>query len=242
LSRKSHKEAVRHFDNNTVAFDQYRPQKAREVRMVPRSVAQEKYIAHLLNEDVNVVIGYGPAGTGKTMHAVQAALKAYKEGQCEKIILTRPAVGVEEEEHGFLPGNLDSKMEPWVRPLMDVIAEYYTQRDIAKMLDEKTVEISPLAFLRGRTFKNSWVIFDEAQNATVNQMKMALTRIGEGTKMVITGDLDQLDRKFKVENGLRDFIERIEQTRSSRIASVKFGIKDVQRHPVVAEVLKLYGD
>jgi len=125
---------------------------------------------------------------------------------------------------------------------MDVIQEYYSARDIANMLDEQIIEIAPLAYMRGRNFKHSWIIFDEAQNATVNQMKMVLTRLGEGSRLVVTGDLNQMDRKFTNENGLRDFIERLQAANSSMIASVDFGRRDVQRHPVVAEVLKLYGE
>jgi phosphate starvation-inducible PhoH-like protein len=176
------------------------------------------------------------------MLAVVAALKAYKEGQVNRIVITRPAVGVEEESHGFLPGDLNQKMEPWTRPILDVIGEHYSQKDIARMLDDAVIEISPLAYMRGRTFKRSWIIFDEAQNATINQVKMALTRLGEGSKMVITGDLNQLDRKFLNDNGLRDFVERLAAANSSAIDHVNFERRDVQRHPVVAEVLKLYGD
>jgi phosphate starvation-inducible PhoH-like protein len=110
------------------------------------------------------------------------------------------------------------------------------------MLDEQAIEISPLAYMRGRNFKHSWIIFDEAQNATINQMKMVLTRLSEGSKMVVTGDLQQMDRKFNSENGLRDFIDRLMKSNSNSIANVAFARKDVQRHPVVAEVLKLYGE
>jgi phosphate starvation-inducible PhoH-like protein len=133
-------------------------------------------------------------------------------------------------------------MAPWVRPIMDVIQEYYSARDITNMLEEQIIEISPLAYMRGRNFKHSWIIFDEAQNATVNQMKMVLTRLSEGSRLVVTGDLNQLDRKFSSENGLRDFIERLQAANSSMITSVDFARRDVQRHPVVAEVLKLYGE
>ena len=151
-------------------------------------------------------------------------------------------MGVEEESHGFLPGDLNAKMEPWTRPIMDVIGEYYTQKEIAYMLAEQKIEISPLAYMRGRNFKRSFIVFDEAQNATTNQMKMVLTRLAEGSKLVVTGDLNQMDRKFNTDNGLRDFIERLTKTGSSSIANVNFARKDIQRHPVVAEVLKLYGE
>jgi phosphate starvation-inducible PhoH-like protein len=125
---------------------------------------------------------------------------------------------------------------------MDVVQEYYSAREIANMLDEQTIEIAPLAYMRGRNFKNSWIIFDEAQNATVNQMKMVLTRLAQGSRLVVTGDLAQLDRKFNTDNGLRDFIDKLSQHNSSMITKVEFERRDVQRHPVVSEVLKFYGE
>ena len=123
--------------------------------LIPKSLAQEEYVDLLLNPDKTIVFATGPAGTGKTMMAVLAAIKAYKEGVIQKIIITRPAVGVDDEKHGFLPGTLNEKMEPWTRPIFDVFKEYYSPREIALMLEEETIEISPLAFLRGRTFKNA---------------------------------------------------------------------------------------
>ena len=228
--------------NNVIGINQF-VQHKKPVTLLPKTLKQEEYIDLLVNPKKSIVFATGPAGTGKTMLAVMAAIKAYKEGKVNKIIITRPAVGVEEEEHGFLPGDLNTKMEPWTRPIFDVIGEYYNTREVARMLDEKVLEISPLAFMRGRTFKNAYIIADEMQNATLNQMKMLLTRLGDRSKMVITGDLNQMDRKFNNdENGLRDFIERLESSNSSSISVVNFARKDVQRNPVVSEVLKLYGD
>lgn len=214
----------------------------RNVELIPKSLHQEQYIDLLTDPTQLVVFATGPAGTGKTMLAVMAAIKAFREGKCSKIVVTRPAVGVDDEKHGFLPGDLNQKMEPWTRPILDVFAEYYRPVEIAKMLDEQQIEISPLAFMRGRTFKDAWIIFDEAQNATINQMKMVLTRLGEDSKMVITGDLNQMDRKFHSENGLRDFISKLEATGSKHISVVNFERKDIKRHPVVSEVLKMYGE
>jgi phosphate starvation-inducible PhoH-like protein len=214
----------------------------RNVELIPKSLHQEQYIDLLLDPAQLVVFATGPAGTGKTMLAVMAAIKAFREGKCSKIVITRPAVGVDDERHGFLPGDLNQKMEPWTRPILDVFAEYYRPLEIAKMLDEQHIEISPLAFMRGRTFKDAWIIFDEAQNATINQMKMVLTRLGEDSKMVITGDLNQMDRKFHSDNGLRDFIAKLESTGSKHISVVNFERKDIKRHPVVSEVLKMYGE
>lgn len=230
-----------HNSDNVIGINNYFQHK-RPVTLLPKNLKQEEYIDLLINHKKQIVFATGPAGTGKTMLAVMAAIKEFKEGNFNKIIVTRPAVGVDDEQHGFLPGDLNSKMEPWTRPIMDVIGEYYSTKDIARMLDEQQIEISPLAYMRGRNFKRSWIIFDEAQNATINQMKMVLTRLSEGSKLIVTGDLNQMDRKFTTDNGLRDFIERLESAGSSSIASVRFSRRDVQRHPVVAEVLKLYGD
>lgn len=227
--------------NNVVGINHF-VQIKRPVVLLPKNLKQEEYIDLLNNPKKLIIFAVGPAGTGKTMLAVMAAIKALKEGKINKIIVTRPAVGVDDEQHGFLPGDLNAKMEPWTRPIMDVIGEYYTAKEIASMLAEQTIEISPLAYMRGRNFKRSFIIFDEAQNATTNQMKMVLTRLSEGSKLIVTGDLNQMDKKFTSDNGLRDFIERLTQTGSQAIANVIFSRKDVQRHPVVAEVLKLYGE
>lgn len=217
-------------------------QRKKDVVLSPKSLKQEEYLSLLLDPTKLIVFATGPAGTGKTMLAVLAALKALKYGTVEKIVVTRPAIGVDDEKHGFLPGTLNEKMEPWVQPIFDVMKEYYSPKEIALMLEEETLLIEPLAFMRGRTFKNSWIIFDEAQNSTSNQMKMALTRIGENSRMVVTGDLNQLDRKFASENGLRDFISMLQARKSSMIDVVDFGDKDVMRHPVVKEVLSIYGE
>ena len=222
-------------------FNDYVKQR-RTVSLIPRSVNQEKYIDLLLSEQYPIVYSVGPAGTGKTMLAVLAGIKAYKEGAVEKIILTRPAVGVEDEQHGFLPGDLNNKMEPWTKPLMDVILEHYSPKEVARMLEEQTIEISPLAFMRGRTFKNAWIIADEMQNATPSQMKMLLTRLGENSKMVVTGDTQQADRK-QDNNGLIDFKRLVGDYEHSRyVAGVEFAGRDIHRHAAVVEILKIYGE
>jgi phosphate starvation-inducible PhoH-like protein len=239
-----HKGAKRAYaeGTNVVEINKYVTHQRKTVSLIPKSLKQEEYIDCLLDPNKLVIFATGPAGTGKTMLAVLAAIKAFKEGECEKIIITRPAVGVDDEKHGFLPGDLNEKMAPWTRPIFDVMKEYYSPREIALMLEDETIEISPLAFLRGRTFKNAWIIFDEAQNSTTNQMKMVLTRIGDNSKMVITGDLNQNDRKFATENGLREFIALLQKSKSQMIDVVDFGVKDIMRHAVVREVLELYGD
>jgi phosphate starvation-inducible PhoH-like protein len=232
--------ASQHIENNLISIDEYRPQKLRQINLVPKSLNQETYVDLLNNPERLIVFATGPAGTGKTMLAVLAALKAYREGDVQKIIITRPAVGVDDEKHGFLPGDLNAKMEPWTRPIFDIIHEYYRPSDVLKMLDEQTIEISPLAYMRGRTFKNSWIIADEMQNATPNQMKMLLTRLGENSKMIVTGDTQQADRK-NPENGLLDFQKLVHDYKSCQyVAGVEFTGKDIRRHPAVAEILKIY--
>jgi phosphate starvation-inducible PhoH-like protein len=221
-------------------IDSYQKQR-RTIQLIPKSLNQETYIDLLENPQRLIVFAAGPAGTGKTMLAVLAALKAFRAGECSKIVITRPAVGVDDEQHGFLPGTLNQKMEPWTRPIFDIIEEYYRPQEVSRLLEEKYIEIAPLAYMRGRTFKNSWIIADEMQNATPSQMKMLLTRLGENSKMVVTGDTQQADRRAK-DNGLLDFQNLIKDFESQYIAGVEFAVKDVRRHPAVTEVLKLYGE
>lgn len=213
------------------------PKKKQHVRVVPRTYNQEIYLRHLFDENKNIVFAVGSAGSGKTMLGVQSGIKMFKEGLFDKIIITRPAVSVD-EEHGFLPGTLEQKMQPWVRPIMDVFSEYYYNREIEGMIREGIIEISPLAYMRGRNFSNAFIIADECQCCTMSQMKMLLTRISENSKMVVNGDLEQADRIG--ENGLKHFLELLETKRSDRIALVRFDQKDIQRHPVVADVLSIY--
>lgn len=210
------------------------------VNLLPKNLIQEDYIELLNDNKNNIVIAIGPAGTGKTMLAVLAAIKALKQGDCEKIVITRPAVSVD-EQHGFLPGNLVEKMAPWTRPIFDVIEEYYSPKDILGMIEEGIIEVAPLSYMRGRTFKNSFIIGDEMQNSTPNQMKMFLTRIGENSKIIVTGDLGQHDRTYE-ENGLKEFLERLRSKNSNRIGFVEFTFNEVERHPAVREVLRIYGE
>lgn len=227
-------------ESKTINFDQSKTKvNNRPINLIPKSLNQEKYILALLDADTDIVVVGGPAGTGKTYLAMQAAIKALREGTVDRIILTRPAVGVEDEKHGFLPGDLNQKMEPWTRPLLDVLREYYSARDIAHMLEEQIVEIAPLAFCRGRNFKNSFIILDEAQNATPGQLKMIMTRIGINSKIVITGDIEQADRKT-ADNGLLDLQNRLGKGVIPGLQQCHFELKDVQRHKIIEHVLKLY--
>jgi phosphate starvation-inducible PhoH-like protein len=210
----------------------------KRVEMIPRNIAQETYVDALLEK--RMVFAVGPAGTGKTLLAVLRAIKALREGEITKIIITRPAVSVD-EKHGFLPGDLNAKMEPWTRPIFDVFEEYYGLPETKRMLEEGTIEIAPLGFMRGRTFKYSYIIADEMQNATPDQTKMLLTRIGEGSSMVLTGDLKQHDRGFD-KNGLKDFLERLAAGKPASMSVCTFGIQHIERDPIVAEVLQIYGE
>jgi phosphate starvation-inducible PhoH-like protein len=224
---------------NVLDFQSYLPQKKQRVSLYARSPNQQTYLQKLQDETKSIVLAIGPAGTGKTMLAVQNGIKQFQEGLVDKIIVTRPAVSVD-EDLGFLPGTLNEKMAPWTRPIFDVLGEYYQTKDIAKMLEEGVIEISPLAYMRGRTFKNAYIIADEMQNATVNQMKMLLTRLGEGSKMVVTGDLAQADRVN--DNGLVNFCGLLTSKTLKHIDIVQFDHKDIERHNAVKEVLAVYGD
>jgi phosphate starvation-inducible PhoH-like protein len=230
------------YQENTIRFDQQvKPQKQRPINIVPRTRNQESLVLALQDQDQHIVITAGPAGTGKTYLAMLAAVKAFREGEVERIVLTRPAVGVDDEKHGFLPGDLNQKMDPWVRPLTDILREYYRQQEITEMMEDQKIEIAPLAFMRGRTFKNAYIIADEMQNATPSQCKMVMTRIGEGSKIIITGDVEQADR-IKGNNGLADLCQRLEEGGVKGIAVCNLDNRDIQRHKIIDSVLKLYAD
>lgn len=239
MSRAKQRERNNSHNNNLIEIRQYQ-KKNRQVHIIPRNLSQETYIELLKNPRKYIVFAVGPAGTGKTLLGVQMAIKALQEKTVEKIVVTRPAVSVD-EEHGFLPGTLNEKMAPWTRPIFDVFEQYYTTQEIAGMMDDGVLEISPLAYMRGRTFKNAYIIADEMQNATPSQMKMLLTRLGEGSKMAVTGDLHQADRPS--ENGLLDFLNLFNKTNTHKgVDLVEFEQKDIERHDAVKEILKIYGD
>ena len=172
------------------------------------------------------------------MLAVQAAALGLIEGKYERIVITRPNVEVDDRSIGFLPGTMLEKMAPWMMPIMDVFAEYYSAKELENMISENIIRVIPIAFFRGMTYKNSCVIVDEAQGLSSSAMKAVLTRLGEGSKMILTGDTAQSD--IGANNGLSDFLRRFNG--SSRIAVTHFDKRDIQRHPVIDEVLKLYGE
>ena len=239
MSRAKHREKSNSQNNNLIEIKQYQ-QKKRQVHIVPRNLSQESYLELLKNPRKYIVFAIGPAGTGKTLLGVQMAIKSLQERAVDKIVITRPAVSVD-EEHGFLPGTLNEKMAPWTRPIFDVFEEYYTTQEIAGMMNDGILEISPLAYMRGRTFKNSFIIADEMQNATPSQMKMLLTRLGENSKMAVTGDLQQADRPSA--NGLLDFIEKYREFSAHKsVDLVEFSLRDIERHEAVKEILKIYKD
>jgi phosphate starvation-inducible PhoH-like protein len=229
------------YQENTIRFDQAKPTKQRPIDIVPRTRNQERLVLALQDPNQAIVVTAGPAGTGKTYLCMLAAVQALREGKCKKIILTRPAVEVEEEKHGFLPGDLNQKMMPWCIPLLDVLKDYYRQSDISAMIDDGTIEIAPLAFMRGRSLSDAWIIADESQNMTPKQMVMLLTRIGENSKILVTGDEEQTDRK-KGNNGLADLCQRLKKGGVPGIAVCELDNRDIQRHAIIDSVLRLYSD
>ena len=204
----------------------------------PKNSHQEEYVSMLKNKNKKIVVVTGPAGTGKTMFATEYGIRNFLMGVYEKLIFTRPSVSVD-EDLGYLPGTLEEKMAPWVRPIYDVLYQFVTPKEVVQLMEDKHIEISPLGFMRGRTFKNTWIVADEMQNSTISQMKMLLTRLGENSRLVITGDLEQYDRVNMV-NGLDDFLNKFRGKRSSSITSFEFEKNDIQREEVVKEVLDIY--
>ena len=211
---------------------------------IPKGPNQKLYFNYLKDPDTDIVLGVGPAGSGKTMFACYQAIQELMNGKIQKIIMTRPLVSVDKEDIGFLPGSLVNKMDPWTRPIFDILLEFFNQREITSMIQTGIIEISPLAYMRGRTFKNAFIIADEMQNSSPNQMLMMTTRIGEGTKMVITGDIKQSDRED--ENGLLDFMNKIKkynvnnEDKLNKIKLVELEASDVERSLVVKKILKMY--
>ncbi|KPN63660.1 phosphate starvation-inducible protein PhoH [Aliiroseovarius crassostreae] len=209
--------------------------KTRKKTVEPRTEAQKAYVQNLFENEL--AFGIGPAGTGKTYLAVAVGVNMFLGGHVDKIILSRPAVEAG-ERLGFLPGDMKDKVDPYMQPLYDALGDFLPGKQVAKLIEEKRIEIAPLAFMRGRTLSNAFVVLDEAQNATTMQMKMFLTRLGEGSRMVITGDRSQVDLPRGVQSGLRD-AERL-LGGIDRISFNYFTSKDVVRHPLVAKIIEAY--
>jgi len=214
---------------------------------LPKTINQEKYVKYLNDDETKILIVCGPAGTGKTMFACLKAIHLLKIGTINRIIITRPIIPVEDEEIGYLPGNIVKKMDPWTKPIFDLFLEIYSKTELDNMIYSNIIEICPLAFMRGRTFKNAFIIADEMQNSSPSQMKMLTTRLGNDAKMVITGDLQQTDLQEKKENGLKDFLFRIKNyesnnnsTNSKCIQFIEFDRTDIERSEVVKKVIDIY--
>lgn len=226
----------RRVGNNIIELDQFTQHLKSKVEIVPKNLNQERYLELLEDPAVNIVFAVGPAGTGKTLLATLYAIQCLKEGSVRKVVITRPNIALDDRDIGFLPGDIYGKMAPWTRPILEVFEDYYSPKTIQGMLENNIIELLPMAYVRGRTLKNSVIILDEAQNTTRNSMVSALTRIGEGSKMIVTGDTRQSDRGDT--NGLTDFLDKYQPT--SRIAVVEFARSDVERHPVISTLLRWY--
>ena len=208
----------------------------------PKTKNQNTFLELMRNDEVDIVIAIGPAGTGKTMLACYAAVEALRLGKIKKIVVTRPVVSVD-EEIGFLPGGIESKMDPWTRPIFDTLQETYSAKEIEKMTEDGIIEIVPLGFMRGRTFKNAWIIADEMQNSSPTQMFMLATRIGEGSKMIITGDLNQSDLNTK-SNGLLEIYNKIRHSEKKigvgYVRYIELEAEDVQRSRAAKLMLDIW--
>ena len=200
-----------------------------------KTFGQKKYVEAIKNN--SVVFGVGPAGTGKTYLAVALAVQSYKTKEVEKIILTRPAVEAG-EKLGFLPGDLQNKVDPYLRPLYDALQEMFGLEAYQKLMERGVIEIAPLAYMRGRTLSDAFIILDEAQNTTKEQMKMFLTRMGQGSKMVITGDATQIDLPAGKQSGLKHAVKILANVEGVEVVNLTH--KDVVRNPLVAEIIKAY--
>lgn len=203
--------------------------------IVPKTLGQKKYLQAIHHHDI--VLGIGPAGTGKTYLAMAAAVSALLKNQVQRLVLTRPAVEAG-EALGFLPGDLREKLLPYLRPLYDAMYDMIDRDDVARLVEKGVIEIAPLAYMRGRTLSNAFIVLDEAQNTTAEQMMMFLTRLGDGSKMVVTGDLTQIDLPRSKTSGLNQARQILADVPG--VSLYKFGSGDVVRHPLVLRILEAY--
>lgn len=229
LAREGNLEGIEQVMSGVVAIT------SRGKQIKCKTVGQKKYVDAIKKN--TVVFGVGPAGTGKTYLAVCLAVSAFKGKQVEKIILTRPAVEAG-EKLGFLPGDLQTKVDPYLRPLYDALQEMFGMETYLKLMEKGSIEIAPLAYMRGRTLSNAFIILDEAQNTTCEQMKMFLTRMGDGSKMVITGDVTQIDLPEGKKSGLKQAVSILKNI--DGIETVTLTAKDVVRHPLVMQIVRAY--
>ncbi|MEK9880098.1 MAG: PhoH family protein, partial [Paracoccaceae bacterium] len=211
--------------------------KTRKKTVEPRTIAQKDYVKALHRHELS--FGIGPAGTGKTYLAVAVAVSKFISGEVDRIIFSRPAVEAG-EKLGYLPGDMKEKVDPYMQPLYDALNDFLPARQLARYIEEKRIEIAPLAFMRGRTLSHAFVVLDEAQNATSMQMKMFLTRLGEGSRMVITGDVSQIDLPRGVPSGLSEAEKLLKDIPD--ISFSYFTAKDVVRHKLVAAIIQAYDE
>ena len=237
------------YDDDDEEFEPSRPSSCVDDDLFfPRTPRQQEYYDAIHNEQMRLLIASGPAGTGKTLFPTQFAAQLLLSSDW-KVVVTRPLICVD-EELGYLPGGINQKMDPWTIPIFDVLREFFSQQVLDKLIAEKRIEVVPLAFMRGRTFKNTLIIGDELQNTSINQMLMLLTRLGENSKMIVTGDVNQCDH---TENGLLDLIRRLEKKYNHKqnpyfketlmedsIALVELNAEDVQRSPLITTILEVY--
>jgi len=236
LREKDLKSMPENADKKNALYDEKSGIKTSKSKLIsPRSPNQAKYIDTIRSHDM--VFGVGPAGTGKTFLAVAAAVQMFQEGLIERMVFCRPAVEAG-EKLGFLPGDMLEKINPYLRPIYDALNEMMPGEDISKRIEKGEIEIAPLAFMRGRTLKNAFVVLDEAQNTTSMQMKMFLTRMGEGTRMVITGDPSQIDLPPGTQSGLKEAMSILSHV--PEVPFIHFDAKDVVRHKLVTKIIEAY--
>lgn len=213
-------------------------QKSKKVDIVPRNLNQEDMLMALEDKNTPIVIGSGPAGTGKTLISSIWAVKQLIEGNINKIVLTRPNIAVDDKDLGFLPGDIIEKMLPWLGGIMDALELYYNKQEIVKLIEDGKIECLPIAYCRGRSLSNCAIILDEAQGTTANSILAVLTRISTDSKLIITGDTKQTDRGDC--NGLADLISKIKINDIEGIEHIEFSKSDIQRHPIISKILDLY--
>ena len=233
---KSYFDTIINEDINYYDQDNLYPKKYQKLKIKNKN--QSLYLDALNDPNVKIIIAVGPAGTGKTMIGCTKGIEYFCEYEYDKMVITRPVVS-NDEEIGFLPGDLESKMDPWMKPIKDVFQQKMNKKELDNLIKDEVIEISPLAFMRGRTFHQSFIFADEMQNSTISQMKMLLTRIGDKSKLVITGDLFQNDLKNQ-KNGLQDLLERLIHYNGQSMKVIHFTNRDIERSEVVKEVLELY--